>query len=361
MRILNATNTSQKDMVSAAVETLQNGGLVVFPTETTYGIGANALDQKAIDKLLQYKQRREGKPLSIAVANLQMAETYVDVNEAAKKVYSTFLPGPVTVVSTGKHIVAKGVESETGSLGIRIPDYPLVTELVKVFGKPITATGANASYKKRPYTVQDILDHLSEKQKKLIDLILDVGELEHNEPSTVIDTTLDDPIVLRQGSIQFTESQSVTTHSAEETQLLGKRLMAKYKNLLTYKTIVFCLQGEMGAGKTQLSKGIAQALGVKETIVSPTYTFSRNYPFEAEGQKKEFVHIDTWRIVSADELADLGFAKMVDDCSVISIEWAEKTKDVLNQYVDEAKIIWIKLEYGEHENDRTITYSDTSK
>ncbi|HAV15570.1 MAG TPA: hypothetical protein DCX25_04550 [Candidatus Pacebacteria bacterium] len=355
MKIVHLSTTPAREVITAAISTLKSGGLVVYPTETTYGIGADATNQKAVDKLLQYKKRREGKPLSIAVFDQSMAEIYVELNAAAKKVYTTFLPGPITVVSKSKGNVAKGVTSETGALGIRIPNYPLILQLIKAYGKPITATGANASYKKRPYTIQDIFSNISEKQKSLIDVVLDAGELPHNEPSTVIDTTLDDIEVLRQGSITFSETSQIKTHSTEETVRLGKKIVQKYKNLLSYKALVFCLVGELGAGKTQFSKGIAEGLGIKKTIVSPTFTLSRNYPFEGEGKKLEFVHIDTWRLFSSKEFLDLGFAQMIDSCDVIAVEWADKVHDVLNQYSDEAKLIWVKFEYGKDENERTIT------
>jgi len=134
-----------KKVINEAVKVLQKGGLVVFPTETLYGIGADATNPKAIKKLNNYKKRPFGKPYSIAVSDQKMAEEYVELNQTARNLYRQFLPGPVTIVSSGKHKVAPGVESETGTLGIRIPDYPLVTEIVKNLGKPITATSANAT------------------------------------------------------------------------------------------------------------------------------------------------------------------------------------------------------------------------
>lgn len=358
MQIISTASRTIDEIIAAAVECLSNGGLVVYPTETTYGIGVDATNPKAVQKLLKYKKRREGKPLSLAVADLTMAEQYVELNHTARDVYTRFLPGPVTVVSQGRHGVAQGIESETGTLGIRIPDYDLVLKIVRAFGKPITATGANASYKKRPYAIQDITDHLSDNQKSLIDLVIDVGELPHNEPSTVIDTTLDDVEVLRQGSISFSDKNHVVTKSEKETQELGKKLVSKYKNLLTYKAVAFCLIGEMGAGKTQFCKGVARGLGIQDTVSSPTFTLSHNYAFEAEGQKTEFIHIDTWRLFNNEEFLDLGFAKMIDQNKVIAVEWADRVIDVLKQYNDEAKLIWVKFTYGEKENERIIEYGD---
>ena len=208
--VLDIASTPRDEVIQAAVETLKNGGLLVFPTETMYGIGADATNQEAIDKVLAYKTRREGKPLSIAVCSSEMAEQYVEVNAVARNLYDTFLPGPLTVVSKGRGTVARGVESETGTLGVRIPDYPLVIDIVKAFGKPITATSANASYKKRPYSIDDIFNNISNKQRGLIDLILDAGQLPKREPSTVVDTTLNEKVVLRQGDIKLVP---IMTHS----------------------------------------------------------------------------------------------------------------------------------------------------
>ncbi|MBI5151585.1 MAG: threonylcarbamoyl-AMP synthase [Candidatus Pacebacteria bacterium] len=358
MKILDLKTLPVDQVIQETVHVLSEGGLVVYPTETTYGIGVDATNQFAVDNLLKYKKRREGKPLSIAVFDEYMAAYYVQLNEKAREIYATFLPGPVTVVSTGRHVVAQGVESEVGTLGIRIPNYPLVLQIVKAFGKPITATGANASYKKRPYSIQDIFNHISERQKARIALVLDAGELPHNEPSTVIDTTLDDVMVLRQGKISFSEKNVKITKNAEETQILGKQLMSKYKNILTYKAIVFCLQGEMGAGKTQFAKGIAQALGVHQTVSSPTYTLSNEYVFEAEGKKTKFIHIDTWRLFNSKEFLELGFEHMIDACDVIVIEWAEKIEDVLHQFGDEAKLLWVMIDQGKKENERIIHVGD---
>ena len=358
MKILLLQSQVLEKVIAEAVECLARGGLLIYPTETTYGIGVDATNQKAVDTLLKYKKRREGKPLSIAVTDIKMAEKYVTLNQAARNIYANFLPGPVTVVSKGKHAVAAGVESENGSLGIRIPAYNLALQIVKAFGKPITATGANASYKKRPYCIEDITKFLSPRQRSLISIMINAGELPHNEPSTVVDTTLDDIEVLRQGKLSFTEENTFTSNNESETQKFGKKLVLKYKNLLTCKALVFCLVGEMGTGKTQFCKGIANGLGIKKTVTSPTYTFSTNYIFEAEGKNTEFIHMDTWRLFNDQEFLDLGFVKMIDACNVIAVEWADRVYEVLKRYEDEAKLIWVRFSYGKKENERIVEYGD---
>lgn len=335
--------------VEKALEILIKGGLVIFPSETTYGIAADATKLKAIKKLNIYKKGPIGKPYSIAVSNLKMAEEYVNLNATARNIYREFLPGPITVVSYGKHKLAKGVESETGTLGIRISNYPLVSQIVKVLGTPITATSANASYMKRPYKISDILDNISEKQKSLIDLIVDAGELPHNEPSTVIDTTLDDLVVLRQGEIKFKDKNEVLSRSEENTQNIAKEIFQKYENYLGKRPIIFALIGEMGSGKTQFTKGLGRAMGIKDEILSPTFNLVLEYG--------KLIHIDVWRLQKPEELNTLGFLKMIENKNmVIAIEWADRVINEIKDQREHALIIWVEIKYGKKENERLISW-----
>ncbi|MFM7088105.1 MAG: L-threonylcarbamoyladenylate synthase [Candidatus Paceibacterota bacterium] len=365
MEKLDITKESEENIIAKAVAVLRAGGLVIFPTETVYGIGALATNQDAIDKLLAYKTRREGKPLSIAVYDGAMAEAYVEANDVARNLYENFLPGPITVVSRGKHKVAHGVESEHGTLGIRIPDYPLIRNLVKKLGEPITATSANASYKKKPYTVEDILSNISEKQRHLIDLILDAGELPKREPSTVVDTTTGEQLVLRQGDIKLTNSREKISRTPEETQNIARTLMSTYKHYLGYKSFIIALEGEMGAGKTEFTKGIAAELGIKTPIQSPTFIIEKEYEIETVAESYTatkhpmLYHLDTWRIADVEsELDALGIFDRISDGHVFSVEWANKATDFLNRVSENAIIVWVKIEHGDTQDTRKITISD---
>jgi L-threonylcarbamoyladenylate synthase len=328
--------------INEAVLILKKGGLVVFPCETVYGIACDCLNPKAVEKLNQYKERPFGKPYAIMCSSRKMAKEYVNLNETAKNLYKTFLPGPVTVVSTGLHKVAMGIESETGTLGVRIPDYKFMRDLIKKFGHSIVATSANASYQKRPYKINDILDNLSEKQKLLIDLAIDAGELPHNEPSTVIDTTLDEPTILRQGEIKLKGKNEVTSRSEENTQNIGKELWQKYERYKDKRAIVFALQGEMGAGKTIFTKGLARAMGITELVTSPTFALENEY---RTGKEKLF-HIDVWRLEKSDGLKALGFEDLIKNKSVVAIEWAERVADEIRKFDDEVVVVWVKIVFG---------------
>jgi len=295
MKILKLTKTNQAQIINQAVKTLKAGGLIIYPTETCYGLGVDATNPQAVNQLLAYKSRRQGKPLSIAVTNQTMASNYVKLNTSAKNLYKKFLPGPLTIISKSKNKVAPGVESETQTLGIRIPDYPLILKIIKKLGKPITATSANVSYKPRPYSIKSVLNHTSKKQQALIDLIIDAGVLPKRPPSTVVDTTLDDPLVLRQGKLLPATGKTLTTKSPQQTSDLAQTLMLKHWNDLQTQPLMLLLIGQLGSGKTQFAKGIGQFLNISQTIVSPTYTIEREYDYQRHKIKGKFLHLDTWR------------------------------------------------------------------
>lgn len=332
------------------IKTLNDGGIVIFPCETVYGVAVDSANKDAVTKLSKYKKRPLGKPYAIMCSDQKMASHYVELNQTAKDLYKKFLPGPVTVVSYGKHEVADGIESEAGTLGVRIPDYPQLLELIKNFGRPIVATSANSNFQKRPYKISDILDNISEKQKKLIDLIIDVGELPKNEPSTVIDTTLDEPTVLRLGDIKLKDKNEVLSRSEENTQNAGKELWQKHESYHRKRAIVFALEGEMGAGKTQFTKGLARAMGITEMVTSPTFNLVNEYG--------DLYHFDAWRMLDSDELKMLEFEKLIKDKRVVVIEWAERVSDEIRKFDDEAVIIWVKILYGKNENERLISWGN---
>lgn len=353
---------------------LKSGGLIIFPCETVYGIGCDIQNGAAVNKLSRYKQRPLGKPYAIMSASKKMAEEYVELNETAKNLYTKFLPGPLTIVSRLKHQIqnfnnqinsnsgnkmqvklANGIASEQGTLGVRIPDYVFMQKLISKFGRPIVATSANASYKKRPYKISDILDNISDKQKGLIDLIIDAGELPHNEPSTVIDTTLDDPVVLRQGEIIFKTQNSILSRNEQETQNAGKELWQKYEKYAGQRAIVFALEGPMGAGKTQMTKGIAKAMGITEEVISPTFNLELQYKIP-NPKSQIFSHLDAWRMQNGEELENLGLKGLINDKSVLAIEWADRVADTIRKYNEEAIVVWTRINYGKKESERTISW-----
>lgn len=326
MKILKISENNQQEIIEKACKVLQAGGLVVYPTETVYGVGVDATNPQAVEKLLAYKSRREGKPLSVAVVNQKMAEQYVELTDQAKKFYQRFLPGPYTIVSKGKNEVAPFVESEFGTLGIRIPDYPLITSLVKKFNKPVTATSANASGKKRPYKIQDIFNNISDKQKGLIDLIIDAGTLPPNEPSIVIDTTLSTPLEVR-GNLSEENSKLFLTKSEKETKSLAGKLILKYWNEIKNKGIVIGLNGKLGTGKTIFTQGIAEFLQIKEPLSSPTYTYMNQYDFTRHQTNGVLHHLDVWKVDSKENFELLDVENLIKPNTIVVVEWWQQIEN----------------------------------
>lgn len=347
IKLINNRLTSAQ--IDKVINSLKKNKLIIFPTETCYGLGADATNKKAVDKVLEYKGSRSGQPISIAVSDQKMAQKYVHINQTAKNLYQNFLPGPITVISQGLHKVDPRVESERGTLGVRIPDYPVILKLIKEFDQPVTATSANVSGGKTPYTIDDVLSQLTEKKKSLIGTIIDAGKLDYHPPSAVIDTTLNEPTLLRRGEIDFSqlETQALITYKAKETQDLGQKLIKNNIEALGEKAIIFALQGKLGSGKTQIAKGIARGLKIKEVVKSPTYILLREYPYTLNHLKGIFYHLDAWRMESPDELKELGLKEKIKPNNVIAIEWIQKGKQILKEIKKktDAKIIYIDLEH----------------
>ncbi len=336
MQIIKITDENAE---GKALECLKKGGILIYPTETCYGVGVNATDITAVTKVLEYKKRPEGKAISIGVSDISMAKNYVEINKTAQNFYNNFLPGPVTVVSKSKGKVDRRLESEKGTLGVRIPNYRFILNLIEKLREPITTTSANSAGKKTPYSIQDVLDNLSQKQKNLVDLIIDAGELPHNPPSTVIDTTTEELAIYRQGQLdptKISKSEIRNSKNVEDTENIGRDLVRNEIDKKINKPIIFLLSGELGAGKTHLTKGVAKELGITQIVKSPTYNYVNEYKFSyqwsvisnqssANSQLKtdnsKLYHFDAWRIQNLEDLKALEFENWFKPGNVIVIEW----------------------------------------
>lgn len=359
MRTIQLKQYDLKQAIDVCIIVLQSGGIIIYPTDTCYGIGVDAGNQKAVDKLINYKTFRNDKPISIAVDDIEMANEYAELNKTAKNLYKELLPGPFTIVSKCKKKLAQGIASNRNTYGIRVPNYEFVRELIKYYGKPITTTSANVSYKKTPYCIEDILNHTNARQKKLIDLIVDNGTLKRNKPSAVLDTTLDDINVLREGGVNISFKKSKLSNSVEDTIEFGKHFIEELIKDQSSKSIILCLEGELGSGKTQFTKGVASYLGVKEEVISPTYNYCREYDVNKNNIDKLF-HVDAYKFYEQEDLIDIGFLEMIKTKSVIAIEWAGKVADLISKTIDNSRLIWINL-YHTGENSRKIEFGELKK
>ncbi len=177
-----------KDLNKAS-EIIKKNGIVIYPTETVYGIGANIFSNVALEKIFAIKKREKDKPLSVAVSDFRMMEDLVYIGEKEKRFIDMFLPGPVTVVLKKKIKVPDILTSGSELVGIRFPAHETTIKLIQLAGVPITSTSANISGEASPKRVAQI--------KIAADYILDGGDCS-GEPSTVVD--LVNGRILRKGA-----------------------------------------------------------------------------------------------------------------------------------------------------------------
>jgi L-threonylcarbamoyladenylate synthase len=183
-----------------AAQVLASGGVILYPTDTLYGLGADALSDGAVASVYAIKGRDEGKPIHAIVADMQMAARYAEVNDLAGKLAAKFLPGPLTLILKKKAGIDTGIARGKATFGIRIPDDGFCLALAHEFGHPFTTTSANGAGQRPERSVGAILSQLGESAA-LIDLIIDAGELPERLPSTVVDVSNGEIAIIREGAI----------------------------------------------------------------------------------------------------------------------------------------------------------------
>jgi len=184
--------------IAHAAIVIKNGGLVAFPTETVYGLGANALNDQAVRNIFLAKERPADNPLIVHIADLaDLSILARSISPLGQKLIRTFWPGPLTLVLRKKRIVPDAVTAGGETIAIRMPDHPVALALIAASGVPIAAPSANSSGKPSATSAQDVFQDLDGR----IDLILDAGRTQIGMESTVVDVSGKQPILLRQGGI----------------------------------------------------------------------------------------------------------------------------------------------------------------
>lgn len=200
LTVLPSTSTTQ------AVHTLRDGGVIALPTDTLYGISANALDETAAAKVFSVKGREERSPLPIFLSDPDDLFRYGrDVPAAAVRLAEKFWPGKLTIVVKKSDLIPAVVSGGLDTVGLRVPGHPVPREIVAQLGAPITATSANVSGKPALTAAADVVAELGAR----LDLVLDGGQLAPSAPSTVIDLTSDPPRILRQGAVSPSDIQKL--------------------------------------------------------------------------------------------------------------------------------------------------------
>lgn len=199
MEILSLRDTGVAAAAEKAAGVLRDGGIVLFPTDTLYGLAVNATDPEAVARLRSLKGREPKKPVSVILPDVETVATYAVLDREGEAIARRLLPGALTLVLPATPAMPASV-TDDGAVGIRIPDDPFCLALARAFGKPYTATSANRSGHETPGTVAAVLAQFGPAAAR-IGLAIDAGTREGNRPSTVLAVREGTLQVLREGAL----------------------------------------------------------------------------------------------------------------------------------------------------------------
>ena len=205
-KVFDWQNEIKENELNEGVEVLKKGGIVIFPTETVYGIGTNALCESSVKRIYEVKERPDEKPLSIMVSNKGEISKYAIIeNEIEKKIIDSFMPGPITIILKKKEGVFDYISSGKDTIGIRIPNNNIMLKLLQKAEIPIVAPSANISGRPSGIIFENILKDFNGK----VDVAINGGKCEISEPSTIVQVIDNEPIILREGKISLDEIKMV--------------------------------------------------------------------------------------------------------------------------------------------------------
>lgn len=206
------------EVIKEASEVIKKGGTVVFPTETVYGLGANALDEEAVNKIFIAKGRPQDNPLIVHVCSKDITKYVESVPDVAQKLIDKFWPGPLTVILNKKSIIPDVTSAGLKSIGIRMPKNAIALKLIELSNVPIAAPSANISGRPSPTDVKRCIEDLSGR----VDYIIGGKSSEVGVESTIVDCTVYPPLVLRPGGITLEMLRKVDKNINIDKAILSK-------------------------------------------------------------------------------------------------------------------------------------------
>ncbi|HEX2621075.1 MAG TPA: L-threonylcarbamoyladenylate synthase [Phototrophicaceae bacterium] len=196
----------EPELIQTAAEVLRRGGLVAFPTETVYGLGANALNQTAIERIYIAKRRPANDPLIVHIHAIEQLDLLtIQIPDAARRLAQAFWAGPLTLVLKRAANVPSNIASGLDTVAVRMPIHPVARALIQVSGFPIAAPSANTFTRPSATTAAHVMEDLSGR----VDMVLDGGSTQIGLESTVVDLTQSIPVVLRPGGLSLEELQRI--------------------------------------------------------------------------------------------------------------------------------------------------------
>ena len=189
---------SEEKIIARAADILAGGGVIAYPTETFYGLGADATNPKAIEKIFSVKGRDFKNPVALIIGRPDDIYPLVkDIPETARKLMAAFWPGALTIVFATSDTTSPLLTAGSGKIGLRVSSHPLAREIVHKLKKPLTATSANQSGAPECSLASEVVQQIGDK----IDAVLDGGQTGGEKACTIIDVTCDPPVILREGAI----------------------------------------------------------------------------------------------------------------------------------------------------------------
>lgn len=226
------TEENKNEIFELASNILHNNGLVVFPTETVYGIGGNALNSESVNNIYKAKGRPSDNPLIVHLASKDEVNEYaIDIQEYAYKLMDAFWPGPLTMVFKKSDKITKNITGGLNTVAIRVPDNYIAQGILKTSGLPICAPSANVSGRPSSTLFKHVMDDLDGK----VDLIIDGGKSVIGLESTVLDVTTDNPVILRPGKITKEELEEIINIEVKSNYVLTEKSTVPKSPGMKYK------------------------------------------------------------------------------------------------------------------------------
>jgi L-threonylcarbamoyladenylate synthase len=188
----------EPESLAAAAAVIKQGGVIVFPTRCLYGLGADAMNPDAVERIIEIKQRPQDNPILVLIDSDNQLEMLVEkIPPAADAIMEAFWPGRVTLVFDAREPLPDSLTAQTGKIGVRLPGHPVAAAMVRQVKGPLTGTSANLSGRPGCYRLPDLDPQIAGQ----VDLVLDAGTLQGGVGSTVVDVTGEPPRILREGQV----------------------------------------------------------------------------------------------------------------------------------------------------------------
>lgn len=275
-------NEKDKKYLDKIKKTFERGGLVVIPTETVYGLGGNGLDADACKKIYKAKGRPSDNPLILHIAeNSQLDELVEEIPDVAKKCMEKFWPGPLTMIFKRSDIIPDAVTGGLDTVAIREPSHKIANKILKAVHLPIAAPSANISGRPSPTKIEHVLEDLDGK----VDIVVDGGKSVVGIESTVLDVTVDPPMILRPGKITLEDLQKISpdiTIDQSTIDATNKKVPKspgqKYKHYAP-RAEAICFGGNIDKMVLEIQKNIDENKDKKVAVLASTETIDeyKNY------------------------------------------------------------------------------------